>query len=165
MVDQVLAILPDVYRYALHVCRDRHHAEDLAQEVAVKALAHQADLRDSKKLRVWMYRVVENAWRDWLRRDGNRQQPIQQPDLVEDFRISSNMESHEELSRSLAALDRLPNQQRKVLRLVAVDEMSIEETAEILDISAGAVRSSLSIARQRMRKMVYGVDASLGDPT
>ena len=163
MVDEILAILPDVYRYALHLCRDQHQAEDLAQDIAVKALKRADELRDPRLLRVWMYRVLENQWRDVLRSRAFRQQPMVEPDLVEDFRGQSmNLESQEEVERSLNALQQLPAQQQKVLRLVAVDGMSISETAEILQISTGAVRSNLSVARQRMRTMVYGVDA-IGD--
>jgi len=54
------------------------------------------------------------------------------------------------------ALDRLPPEQREVLLLVTLEELSYEETARILDIPLGTVMSRLSRARDRLRRLLDG---------
>jgi RNA polymerase sigma-70 factor, ECF subfamily len=51
-------------------------------------------------------------------------------------------------------MNQLPERQRTVLHLVACEELSVSETAPVLQISPEAVRSSLSVARAQMRRML-----------
>ncbi len=61
-----------------------------------------------------------------------------------------------EVSETLAAFEKLPEEQREVLLLVAVEEMSYREAARVLEISEGTVGSRVSRARERLRALMNG---------
>jgi RNA polymerase sigma-70 factor (ECF subfamily) len=65
--------------------------------------------------------------------------------------VEQQLAEQEELQRALAALDALPPRQREVLYLNACEDLSLREIAEILGISADAAKSSLALARKKLR--------------
>jgi RNA polymerase sigma-70 factor (ECF subfamily) len=58
----------DLYRVALSWCGDPMLADDLAQETLSRAIAKQAQLKDVEKLEHWLFRILNNCWREHLRR-------------------------------------------------------------------------------------------------
>ena len=64
------------------------------------------------------------------------------------------LSDEEDAQKAVAAMDRLPQRQREVLYLHACEELSLAEISEVLDITPGAVKASLSLARQPMRRWV-----------
>ncbi len=143
-----------VYRFALHLCGDPHLAEDLAQEAMLRAVRQGEKLRDPGRLRIWLLRVVENLWRDWCRLK-QRRPSDRLPDEevgVQQMLPCEEASLAEEVVRTMNAMGELPERQRSVLHLIACEELSVDEVAEILQISPEAVRSSLSVARSQMRK-------------
>jgi len=160
--DQLPDHLLRVYRFAMHLCRDQHLAEDLAQEAMLRAVRHRDRISEPLALKIWLLRVVENLWCDWCRAKGNHSSG----ELLEAELVQLQLEPLEQLSQSeevemtVSAMRRLPERQRTVLHLIACEELSISETADVLQITPEAVRSSLSIARSQMRKMLRPRDAN-----
>ncbi len=145
-----------VYRFALRLAGNSHQAEDITQETLLRAWRHASQIRDqdSQAVRVWLFQIAANVWRDQLRRakhpasqvvplheqpDGRSKQPDQQ------------LTQRESLQQALRAMRSLPDRQRQVLHLAACEEMSLAEIAEVLGISTGSAKSSLSLARKTMR--------------
>src|SRR5262245_27283653 len=60
---------PRVFRFALRLTGDPHAAEDLTQETFLRAWPARGRLRDDRLMRVWLFRITANIWRDRLRRD------------------------------------------------------------------------------------------------
>ena len=149
--------VPRVYRFALRLCNDPDVADDLTQETFLRAWRHRGRLRDPRVLRVWLFRIATNLWRDRLRRG---RFPIAQPEILSDSEQANEPAAErlvsvkEELSLALGAMNALPNRQREVLYLIACEEMSAAEVSQVLDISTDAVKSSLSLARKQMRRML-----------
>jgi RNA polymerase sigma-70 factor (ECF subfamily) len=147
-----------VYRFALRLAGgDAHTAEDLAQEAMLRALRHEGRLRDEGSARIWLFRVTANLWRDQLRRTRvhrswwQRAAGADPPPAPAAAPPERRHETAEAAEAALRALDRLPDRQREVLYLTACEGLCIDEIATVLEIGAGAVRSSLSLARQRLR--------------
>ena len=147
--------VPRVYRFALRLTGDRHQAEDLTQETFLRAWRGRKRLRDPDALRVWLFKITVNLWRDRARRARRAPQPADSPTEDPESRSVSPAEQalqREDVARALAAIDSLPPRQREVLYLCACEELSIAQIAEVLQVSPTAVKSSLSLARKRMRR-------------
>ena len=154
---------PRVFRFALRLTADRHAAEDLTQETLVRAWTQRDRLRDERALRVWLFRIAANLWRDQLRRGRS---PIARAGELAGTETSRQVaperpvEDQDELRQALAAFDALPPRQREVLYLNACEELSSEEIAEVLAMSRGAVKANLSLARKRIRVLVSDPSAT-----
>lgn len=145
----------NVYRFALRLARgDVHAAEDLTQETMLRAWRHRERLRDATAARTWLFHIAANAWRDEERRRGVRRAWLRRAaaHATQPPPPPPRAESEEAVGLALRALDRLPDRQREVVFLTACEGLSIEDTAAVLSIGAGAVRSSLSLARLRLRQ-------------
>jgi RNA polymerase sigma-70 factor (ECF subfamily) len=146
--------VPRVYRFALRLTRDPHAAEDLTQETFLRAWRRQELLRHPEALRVWLYRIAANLWRDQLRR---RKRPVAQAGpLPVDIAGSSpapaqSVEDQEDLRRAIKAMEELPGRQREVLFLSACEGLSAAEISVILGISHDAVKANLCLARKKLR--------------
>jgi RNA polymerase sigma-70 factor (ECF subfamily) len=152
LVDDFVAVHADaVYRYALRLTRNTQHAEDLTQETLLRGWKHRGKLREAAAARVWLLRIATNVHRDGLR---GGQPRVEAPADAADARsvgIEKRTEQRECVERALTALDELPARQRQVMHLVTVEQLSLDDAAAVLEITAAAVKSSLSLARQAMR--------------
>ena len=140
----------------MHLCGDQHLAEDLVQEAMLRAVRAGGRIDQPLALKVWLLRVVENLWRDWCRSKGRR--PVEaMPDteiVEEQLEPLEHLTQNEEVALAVNAMRKLPERQRSVLHLIACEELTVAETAEVLQITPEAVRSSLSVARAQMRNML-----------
>jgi RNA polymerase sigma-70 factor (ECF subfamily) len=151
--------VPRVYRFALRLTGDCHQAEDLTQDVFVKAWQNRGRLRDRGATRVWLFRIAVNLWRDDVRRQRRRRRGG--PPAVEQQGTTMPPDRElivlEDLGRALEAMDGLPARQREVLYLHVCEEIPLVEIAGILDISSDAVKASLSVARKKLRRQLRDV--------
>ena len=156
MHDQLPDHLLRVYRFAMHLCGDQHLAEDLAQEAMLRAVRAGGRIDEPLALKVWLLRVVENLWRDWCRSKGRRPvEAMPETEFVqEQLEPLEHLTQNEEVALAVNAMRRLPERQRSILHLIACEELTVAETAEVLQITPEAVRSSLSVARAQMRSML-----------
>lgn len=146
--------LPRVYRFALRLTGSAHDAEDLTQETFLRAWKHRRTLKHQQAARVWLFRIAANLWKDELRK-GKTRAASRQFTVADDPAGSdpvNPVEAREELEIALAALDSLPDRQRDVLYLSAVEDLSAAEVADVLEINVAAVRTNLSLARRKMRE-------------
>jgi RNA polymerase sigma-70 factor (ECF subfamily) len=162
--DRLEAWVPRVYRVALRLCNDPHAADDLTQETFLRAWRHRGRLRDERAMRVWLFRITVNLWRDQLRRGRS---PVARAGPLDDTRASRDpspehlVANQEELDRALKALTCLPPRQREVLYLSACEGLATAEVATVLGISTDAAKSNLSLARKAMRQQLHDL---ISDP-
>lgn len=136
-----------LYRVAYAWCGERHLADDLVQETLTRAIAKRHQLREPSRLDSWLYSILNNCWREHLR--GRRPQDELDEQSLTSSRCPEGINQSEELcQRVLELMARLPEGQRQVLSLVALEELSYREVAEALDIPIGTVMSRLCRARQ-----------------
>jgi RNA polymerase sigma-70 factor (ECF subfamily) len=147
-------LLPAVYRFAMRLSRNAHTAEELTQETLLRAWREKGKLRSMAAARVWALRITHNLWRDAAR----RQRIVRQDEMLDAetperaIGPEAAASQRDEVRQALAALDSLPPRQREVLYLLACQQMTIAEIAETLDMTCGAVKSNLSLARKRLRE-------------
>lgn len=130
---------------------DRDRATDATQEAFIKAYAKWSKIRSYDLPAAWVRRIAINATRDTHRaerRRANREEAQVVTDVVSDV--------HEIVGLDFAArlLAGLPRRQREVAALFYVDDYSVQEVALTLGLSEGTVKSHLSEARDRMRRIL-----------
>ena len=144
-----------VWRFALRLTRDVHQAEDLSQEVLLRAWRHRWRLRDPRRGCVWLFRITMNLWRDQARRNSRRPSCGAWPDIDQQAANATPVQrliDQEDVRQALATMDELPSRQREVLYLHACEALALTEIASVLGISTEAVKASLSLARKTMRR-------------
>jgi RNA polymerase sigma factor (sigma-70 family) len=168
--EEAFRVLHDRYRQRLFAyvrqmlgAGPRQDAEDVLQDVFVRAYgALRADSRDVM-VRAWLYRVAHNRCIDHLRR------PI--PPAADVFEVSrkplhdpmEEAQRREDLAKLVADIARLPEQQRSALLMREIDGMSYADLAGALDVSVPAVKSLLVRARIGLVEAAEARDADCGE--
>lgn len=150
--------IPRLRRYALALLRDRARADDLVQDTLERGLRKIALWRRGSDLRAWLFAVMHNVYVNQMRAASaqSRAAPIEfdidapAHAAVDEAAIARDL---------LSALDRLAPEQREVILLVGLEQLSYEETARVLGVPAGTVMSRLSRARERLRALMNGETA------
>jgi RNA polymerase sigma-70 factor (ECF subfamily) len=150
--NQLVAFLPNLRRFAISICRSRELADDLVQMACERALANEHRFEEGTRFDAWMFRILRNLWIDEARKrkTAGPQEDIEaRDDLVG---VSGERETEARLTlKSVAeAIDGLSEEQREVLLLVCVEELSYKEAAEVLGVPIGTVMSRLARARRNL---------------
>jgi RNA polymerase sigma-70 factor, ECF subfamily len=145
------ALLPRLWRFALRLAVNRHDAEDLVQRTCVRALERPHQLQPGTSLLSWLFSIAHTVWLNELRaRQIRARASMQWSDELNDTladaaALTPEMDAmHRQV---LAAVEQLPDAQRAVMLLVAVEGLSYREAAEALDVPIGTVMSRLARAR------------------
>jgi len=133
-------------RTATNLLRDRHEAEDVAQESFLKAFRELSKLRDDRAFSGYLYRICVRLCMDRLRL---KRAELADVDSVEPHR-GGNIENRVVIEKLLA---QLPAELRITLVLREMEQLSYEEVAEYMHVPIGTVRSRLHTARERFRKL------------
>jgi RNA polymerase sigma-70 factor (ECF subfamily) len=142
-----------VARTALRLLGNRQDAQDAAQEVFLRLHRNLRKIDDAGNLSGWLYRVTVNACRDILRKR-------KATDSLEDWRLSAPSSTEADLGREqqrklvVEALGALPEKERAALTLRDLEGLSTREVAAILGSSEATVRSQISAARLKIRKIL-----------
>jgi RNA polymerase sigma-70 factor (ECF subfamily) len=153
---QLLGAIPRLRRYARSLVFDTHAADDLVQTALERALSHWHQFDQRRDILVWTISIAHNAYMDDRRRharmpiaEPHESQPAEERHAVEGPDIGLRMDL-------VAALKRLPVEQREPLLLVTLEQLSYAECAELLRIPIGTVMSRISRARVALRGLLDG---------
>jgi RNA polymerase sigma-70 factor (ECF subfamily) len=158
---RIEAEIPRLRRFARYLARDADTADDLVQECLLRAVSRIDSWEPDTNLRAWLLTILRNAFLTELRRA--RRTPVQsEPDearlTAAEERACATNHSEPEFAIYLAtvqrAFDRLGEEHREILLLVAVEDLTYGEAAAVLDIPIGTVRSRLSRARAALRDLM-----------
>ena len=152
--DALVGLLPNLRRYALSLCRRADQADDLVQITVERALAGRAAHDPSRPMQAWTFRILRNAFIDMTRRDRTRGESVDVHEMPEAVTIdgAGQTENVLMLKSAEAAMAALPPDQREVMLLVCVEEMTYAEAAALLGVPIGTVMSRLSRARMAVAK-------------
>jgi RNA polymerase sigma-70 factor (ECF subfamily) len=138
------------YRVALGVLHSPADAEDVAQEAFVRAYHHFEELREHEHFRGWLvrctWRLAIDRYRSAARRE--RREQIALETAPPPVSVEESAAGREFQRRLNAALDALPEELRRVVVLAAIEGYDMRETAGLLDVPEGTVRSRLHRARK-----------------
>jgi RNA polymerase sigma-70 factor (ECF subfamily) len=154
--EQLVAFLPNMRRFAISLCRSRDAADDLVQAACERALAGAAGFEPGTRFDAWMFRILRNLWIDQARRAktaGPQDDVMERHDLVGSSGEQVT-EARLTLKSTAEAIGDLVEEQREVLLLVCVEELSYREAAEVLGVPIGTVMSRLARARRNLAEAV-----------
>jgi len=140
---------PRLFKVAYSWCHAKDIADDLVQDTVIKAMRSASSLRDIEKMNSWLFTILANCWRDYLR----RQKPTDDIDeciFTDDSTPELTQERQNITDIVQQAVASLPQGQRQVLSLVDLEGFTYAEVAEIIDIPAGTVMSRLNRARKAL---------------
>ena len=151
--ERLVELIPRLRRYARALVGDRATADDLVQDTLERAWAKLHLYRRGTDLRAWLFTVMHNV-------HVNRVRATRVTDTLEDEMPELAQRAPQGDALLVRDLDRgitrLPAEQRAVLLLVTLEEMSYEQVARTLGIPIGTVMSRLSRAREKLRAMMLG---------
>jgi RNA polymerase sigma-70 factor (ECF subfamily) len=153
--DDLTALLPRLWRYAMVKCRNPDRANDLVQATGERALSRSHQFQTGTRLDAWTITIMQSIWKNDLRRESIRRGAGFVD--VEDAGLVDTRESAEGkifLSEVLQAVDKLPEAQKDAVYLVYVQGLSCEEAADALDIPAGTLTSRLVRGRTKIAAMI-----------
>ncbi|MFZ4538755.1 RNA polymerase sigma factor [Propionivibrio sp.] len=150
----ILAEIPRLRRYARAMLGDRAAADDLVQDTLERAWFKFQQWRVGSDLRAWLFSIMHNLRVDQLRRPSVPTHSIDEDDFELPTRPTQSDDL--EISDLESALRLVPDEQREILLLVALEEMSFTEIAAALGIPVGTVMSRLSRGRERLRMIMDG---------
>ena len=154
----IAAYGPGIRRYAAQSLTVASEAEDVAQEVFLRAWRKASSYDPSKgAVSTWLYRIAVNLCIDRNRRGGFRRfvglEAAPEPE-DETPGAEADLSARQRLARTQAAIAALPDRQRRAILLRVTAEMSTTEIAETLGTSAGAVEQLLVRARNSLRATI-----------
>lgn len=152
-------VIPRLRRYARSLLRDSDAADDLVQDCLERAISRWHQRRSDGDARTWLFTILHNLAMNRLRQTARRGAHLPIEDACPTALASPpDQESSVHFSDVMSALDILPDDQRAVLLLITIEELSYADVATALDVPIGTVMSRLSRARARLRDYLAGGD-------
>ena len=151
--DEIKDSIPALRRYALALTRRRDRADDLVQDCLERALRKRRLWRPTGSLQAWLFTLLVNIYRNDLRRRRRQPDMMDTNEREAEQAVAPGQHPHLALNETLRAMNRLSEDQRQVLLLVALEGFSYTEAAGILGIPVGTLMSRLGRARASLRRV------------
>jgi RNA polymerase sigma-70 factor (ECF subfamily) len=145
-----------VFRTALAISGDAEAAGDLLQDVFLRLYRFADHIDRERPLEPWLYRMTANLSYTWVKRNRRWFHPLED---IADWLIGSSknsphdvVEMHDDWHQVEKAVLALPLQQRMVVVLYYLNDLSLQEVADILEVPVGTVKSRLHYGREALKK-------------
>lgn len=151
--DGIINYIPQLRRYARALTGDFTSAEDLVQDTIERGWKRMALWRPGSNLRAWLFTIMHNLYINQLKAGRRRtSQGIGHNEV--DLPVSPAQDNQLELIDLNKFLQRLPHEQREVVLLIGLEQLSYDEAAKVLGVPIGTVMSRLSRGREQLRSMM-----------
>jgi RNA polymerase sigma-70 factor (ECF subfamily) len=146
-----------LYRFVLRNIGNPSDAEDIAQQAFVEAYKAMSSFRGESKMSTWLYGIAMNLVRNYLNRAPHRVREYESDDVLEGLPDAGDgpealAERGQAMRRLSEQIAELSPELQQILMLVAVDGLSYDEAAVMLEIPVGTVRSRLFRAREAIKE-------------
>lgn len=154
-----------VYRTALAISGDPEMASDLLQEVFLRLNRFANHIDPERPLEPWLYRMTANLSYTWLKKRNRWLRFVR--DITDRFVVDKRSSPHALAERDETwqwirqAIMALPIQQRLVVVLYYINDLSIQEISEVLEIPVGTIKSRLYYARKQLKKQLGSHEEAL----
>jgi len=146
------ACIPALRRYASALLRNRQEADDLVHDCLVRGLERMHTRRDDGDIRLWLFAIMHNLFVSQIRRARTRWGTEPLSDAHEaTIGLPARQEERLQWRDLIRGLNDLSDEQRTVVLLVSVENLSYSEVAHVLGIPIGTVMSRLARGRERLR--------------
>ena len=163
MMAIVEPLIPSLRRYARSLLRDQVSADDLVQDCLERVIGRWHQRRADGDARTWVFTILHNLAINRMRQTARRGVHVPADDTRETaFATPPTQEDQLHHQAALTALAALPEDQRSVLLLIGVEDLSYAEAAAVLGVPLGTVMSRLSRARQRLAQLIEARSATTG---
>lgn len=145
-----------VYRTALVITGDTEAANDLLQDVFLRLFRFAGNIDPSRPIEPWLYRMTTNLSYDWVKQRNRWTRPLE--DLIDWLALpgknlpDAKVEQNDEWEQVQRAITSLPLPQRVVIVMYYLNDLSLQEIAEILEVPVGTVKSRLYYGRLRLKR-------------
>ena len=168
----VLMYQNTAYNIAYKYFQNHHDALDATQESFIKVFKNIKKFRQESSFKTWLYRIVMNTCNDILRSRKSRINPESIFKEGEEGEYIVQIEdkdkgplekiiSGEESSGIMKSLYKLPKEQKEILILRDIEDLSYEEIGFILSLNPGTVKSRINRARLKLREVYMGDGGTL----
>jgi RNA polymerase sigma-70 factor, ECF subfamily len=147
-LEEMVAILPRLWRFAVSLSRQKLLAEDLVQQTCERALERREQFNLGSRLDHWMFAIMASLWKNYLRSERVRRGNgfVSSEDVIEDSQFAQ-IENSLLRSQLHRAVLELPLWQREAVLLVYVEDMSYKDAAHTLNLPLGTIMSRLAAAK------------------
>jgi RNA polymerase sigma-70 factor (ECF subfamily) len=150
--------IPYLRRYARALTRNAADADDLVQTALMRGIVNMDRFEQGTNLRAWLLTIMHNVFIDGVRKTKRARDANESAEsMLSGLYTRPNQVESLQLGDLQQAMQRLPEEQRTTLILVALEDMSYEEAAKVTGVPVGTVRSRLSRARHALIRMVDGL--------
>lgn len=152
----------DLYRFAWSLARNPDDASDLTQQTFAIYAEKGHQIREVERAKSWLF---TSLYREFLRFSERRKRTVSSEEVTTEIPepvMESQVEQQDDRANLLQALAMLDEEQRGILSLFYLEQVSYKEIAEILDIPIGTVMSRLSRAKESLRKKIDALNKSVG---
>jgi RNA polymerase sigma-70 factor (ECF subfamily) len=156
--ERIAEHIPRLRRYARALAGDQHAADDLVQDTLERAINKRHLWRPGSDLRAWLFAIMHNVFVNQLRsRQAHPEDALDDDALPA---VAPTDGARLEIRDLQTALAMLPPEQREVVLLVGLEQLTYAEVASALGIPIGTVMSRLFRGRERLRLLVTGAAAA-----
>lgn len=155
---ELTQLLPRLRRFAHSLSRNSADADDLTQATIERSLRSAHQWSPGTRLDSWLFQIMRNLWIDTararIRKERHEASPDEAQSIGEDPRQA--IEASIELDRAMAAMQRLPDEQREVVALILIEGFGYREASEMLGLPIGTVSSRLVRGRTALLQSLGG---------
>jgi RNA polymerase sigma-70 factor (ECF subfamily) len=141
-----------LFRYIVTLVNDRHLAEDVLQEVFIRIFRKLQWLREPQAFRAWSYQIATREAFRYLKRERAWTDQVRDEDLLNVMPVGEPVYSPELVQQLPELVGELSPASRAVIVLFYLHELSLVETAAVLDIPVGTVKSRLAYGLESLRR-------------
>jgi RNA polymerase sigma-70 factor (ECF subfamily) len=149
--DAMLSAMPKLRAFAMSLCRNGDHAEDLVQEALLRACANITSFKPGTNMLAWLFTILRNEFYSQCRRRKRFESIDDNADGLASKPTQVAQAEHHELC---AALAKLPPEQRRALILIGASGLSYPEAAKICGCPTGTMKSRINRARAELAQLL-----------
>lgn len=143
---------PALLKQAYRLTQDSDASLDIVQDSWHAIIRGINNLKDARVFKTWAFRIVSNKSVNWINQR-QKERKLKQEQEVEVKTIGSETQSEENMIKIKQALQQIPAKNKVLLSMFYIDNLSVKEISEIMEVSEGTVKSRLFYARQKLKEI------------